>query len=108
MKLLLNYDKDLKITFDLTTLNIHIENSFKKSKKEIRSIICDISNLAPFHALQVAGFDRSNRSMIREWCAHNFLYKHNYKRERTKDVDLNQNESLSRRLGYFFLSLFYK
>ena len=34
-------------------------------------------------------FNRSDKSLKREWSFHNFLYMIHYKRERTKDCDLD-------------------
>ena len=53
-------------------------------------------------------YKRTNASWIREWKAHNMLYKAGVQKERTGCTDLNEDESLHRRLGYWFLSLFYK
>lgn len=51
---------------------------------------------------------RSDASYIREWTAHNFLYKLNFCTARTKDTDLNINEYWYRRLAYYFISFFVK
>lgn len=46
---------------------------------------------------------RSLKSYLREWRCHNRLYKLGIKPESTKDCDLNVDESLIRRIVYFFL-----
>ena len=46
---------------------------------------------------------RSLKSYVREWRAHNRLYKLGLFKDRTKDVDLNVHEKWYRRLGYFLL-----
>ena len=51
---------------------------------------------------------RSYQSLIREWKAHNILYKFGLFKDRTKDTDLNENESWFRRLGYFIITLLFK
>ena len=51
-------------------------------------------------------YKRSALSWIHEWRAHNWMYKHKIKIDRTKDVDLNENESLLKRVGYFIISNF--
>jgi hypothetical protein len=53
-------------------------------------------------------YTRSITSWLREWKAHNYLYDMGYEKARTGSVDLNENESLIRRIGYFFLALFYR
>ena len=50
---------------------------------------------------------RSDKSLLREWQAHNFLYYHNYEKARTMHVDLNDEPTL-RRIGYALLSLLYR
>lgn len=50
---------------------------------------------------------RSAGSYVREWRAHNFLYKMNIMVDSTKDTDLDVAEPLWRRVGYFFLSFLY-
>ena len=52
--------------------------------------------------------NRSYKSLIREWKAHNILYKFGLFKERTKDTDLDNKESLFRRIGYFIITLLFK
>lgn len=55
------------------------------------------------------GFNvRSVASYVHEWRAHNFLYNHNLWKSHTKDVDLNCDEPVYRRIIYCFLSILYK
>ena len=51
---------------------------------------------------------RSYESLMREWKAHNILYKFGLFKERTRDTDLNENESWFRRFGYFIITLLFK
>lgn len=56
-------------------------------------------------------YKRSLSSWISEWKAHNYLYDRNVaasKVSSTSSVDLNEDETLIRRFGYFILALFYK
>lgn len=53
---------------------------------EIINIICDYEELNP------SNWNRSKQSMKSEWLAHNLSYYLNYKRNRTADVDLNNND----------------
>lgn len=51
-------------------------------------------------------FYRSNRSLRREWKAHNLLYWHNHEVDRTKDCDFNHEAPL-RILAYLILSIIF-
>lgn len=61
--------------------NIHIEDSYlirgRYFSSILREIECEVTER------------RSMFSLKKEWAVHNFLYKIGYKRERTKDVDLD-------------------
>jgi hypothetical protein len=46
---------------------------------------------------------RSDRSLRREWAAHNWAYALGIKRDKTADVDLNFEQSWYTRLGYCIL-----
>lgn len=50
---------------------------------------------------------RTNKSMIREWCAHNLLCNKGILENRTCCVDLNINQKWYVKLGYFILNIFY-
>lgn len=52
-------------------------------------------------------FRRSERSLLREWEAHNMLFWHGYEVDRTKDVDFDA-ETFKREVAYFFLSLAFR
>ena len=94
-----------KVVTNYNKINIHIVNSFRvKTTYEMSKIIFLIKGAAQNRGII---YPRSNKSLIREWKAHNVLYFLGIKRNRTRSVDLNQNESVFRRIGYFVLSLFY-
>ena len=99
----------LQITMNIEALNIHIENSHQITKsKDMDAIITIIMNKSCYKQLAAAGFARSKASLIREWKAHNVLHRLGFEKNRTEAVDLNQNETKLRRIGYFFLSMLYK
>lgn len=102
-----NSEIDSKTIINIENLNIHISNSYQFNSKEMNKILDYIMNKEYFKILAAAGFTRTKKSMLKEWKAHNLLYNLGYKKERTGSVDLNQNESFKRRIGYFILSLFY-
>lgn len=98
---------DSKTIVNIESLNIHITNSYQFNSKEMNKILDYIMNKDYFKMLTTAGFSRSKKSILREWKAHNLLYNLGYEKEKTRSIDLDQNESYSRRIGYFILSLFY-
>ena len=98
----------LKVTFDYDNLNIHIQDSYQiEDKKELEKAVDHIVESACFETLTGIGYTRTRNSLIREWKAHNVLYRKGHEQKRTGSVDLDQHESCIRRIAYFFLSLFY-
>jgi len=85
---------------------IHIKDSYKVTKKDDMIEIMGLIWFYHFNELYGAGFDRTWRSCLREWKAHNFLYKIGYRRERTGSVDIDQKEPMWRRFIYAILSIF--
>ena len=95
----------LKVSFDYENLNIHIQDSYLiEDAKTIENAIENILASVYFEKLAAVGYSRTKASLIREWKAHNVLYRWGYEKERTGSVDLDQNESRRRRFAYFFLS----
>ena len=81
--------------------NCKIIDSYKMTNKEV--MLDFINQLREEHKeFQV----RTSSSYYREWKAHNILYKLGLFKSHTKDVDLNIDEKLSRRICYFIISLF--
>ena len=100
---------NLKYIIDIEHLNIHVEDSYLiKSKQQIREALDIIMQDSKYAELYDAGFSRTKGSMVQEWAAHNVLYRWGIKKSGTKDVDLDQNETSLRKLGYAFLSAFCK
>ena len=86
--------------------NIHIMDSYKVRKSsDMKAILEIIREEATNRGFT---YRRSISSWLTEWKAHNTLSARNIETERTLFVDLNEDESIIRRLGYFVLSLFYK
>lgn len=95
------------VVFQYNTLGISILDGYlAKNKKEIREILEVIHSKSDYTKLVELGYNRTIESEYQEWCAHNFLYKLGVLRERTKTVDLSNNESKFRRFGYAILSIF--
>ena len=86
---------------------LHIDNSYLvQSGEEIKNILNYIRSTDGYKRLQEAGYTRTHESEYQEWKAHNFLYRIGYKRDRTKSVDIDQNEPKWRKFMYAILSIF--
>lgn len=82
--------------------NIKIIDSYKiKDKKLIKEAVIEILEKAPMYFS-----NRTVRSLVREWKAHNRLYEWGLFVSHTKDCDLEAKESLFKRFFYFFLGRF--
>ena len=92
---------NLKIKYEICGGNCRIIDGWKyKDRKVMEEFVQDHLTAEPFNCRSVASY-------IREWRAHNLLYKWNIKVESTKDVDLDIKETWLRRFGYFILSIIY-
>lgn len=111
MKAILRHeDKSIfcSITFDNTTFY----NSCKvKSSEEMNIWIDEARKIADKSFInctdKVSICVRSKKSMIREWKAHNLLYKLGIEKDRTRNVDLNINQKWYVNWAYFLLSCLY-
>ena len=83
--------------------NIKIKDSFKVSKKDFKTIL---NELRYKYTSNNVLLNRKNCSMKLEWATHNFLYLIGYKRERTKDVDLNYPQKWYINIAYSVLGFF--
>lgn len=89
------------IEYHISNTNCKIVDSYKITDKSLMKDF--ISNLISTNK----EFNvRSINSYYREWKAHNILYKLGLFKSHTKDVDLNIDEKISRRICYFIISLF--
>lgn len=86
----------VRYKYNSLTQNIKIINSTKlKTKKEISEFLDEV----PLNLV-----NRTKKSAINEWIAHNRLYQMGLFKNHTSDCDLTQNESLFRRACYWILS----
>lgn len=81
----------------VTDNNIHIENSYQYRKRDFEEVLDRISYWYPDNNVQL---HRSKCSLKLEWAAHNFLYRLNFERARTKDVDLDWPQKYSYQIFY--------
>ena len=93
----------LSITFDKN--NIHIHDSYKVKTTESMRFVLQLVKCAAVNRGIV--YKRMMKSWLREWKAHNVLYKLNIRRSSTQHTDLYENESGKCCFAYFILSLFY-
>lgn len=93
-------DKRVIITFSQN--NIQIKDSYLITNDEYKEHIIDM--MMGSEEFSKRNYTRSKKSYLREWKAHNFLYSWGIHKQRTKDVDFSEKESLFKRICYFFLS----
>lgn len=88
----------------LTRNNTHILNSYLvESKAEMRDYLRRLRQVAEENAVN----RRDLESMVREWRSHNLFYFLHIFRSRTKDVDLELNQSWPRELFCRVVDFFY-
>ena len=108
-KVFISKDANVKVIFDYDNLNICIENSWQIVRPiAIEELVERIMESDLFAKMWRLGYTRTKESLIREWKAHNILYRWGYEKERTGSVDFSQYESRPRRIGYFILSILYR
>ena len=91
----MKYDGDINIT--VSNNNIHVRDSYKITDVSDILVICETFKII------YPQFKRSAQSWKREWIAHNWLYNHNICPVRTKGVDLDENESIFRKIMYIII-----
>lgn len=87
------------VTIQYNKDNVRIVDSYKVKEKDMRSILCMF--------LYEVGtiYERPIYSWIKEWKAHNRLYKLGLFRNHTRDCDLEENEKWYRLLAYQILGI---
>lgn len=112
MKLCVTPSLELTVTFSLNKNNpfFTVKDSYLiVRRKDIELCLTKIREEPEYKFLQEkCGYKRTFISELREWEAHNMLYRMRILRSRTGDSDIDQKESWFRRLGYFFLSKIYE
>lgn len=88
---------NITVEFSVSTNNVQILNSYKVPKKYFKRILNEIkSRYSDNNVFK----NRKIQSMMFEWATHNFCYKINYQRQRTKDVDLNYPQNKMTNIAY--------
>lgn len=89
----------MKVSY--TKENTHIEDSYQiKLKKSMENEIEWIKECRKARKYPVT---RSTNSYVREWKGHNNLYNIGLFRSHTKDVDLNENNSIIEELIWLII-----
>ena len=73
--------------YSVTLYNVHVNDSYKIRRCKIFSSLNEIEEKDGKNTLVFD--DRSHFSLGMEWTVHNVLYRLGYKREQTKDVDMD-------------------
>lgn len=75
---------------DTSNPDIKIYDSYKISDEKIQKEVID--KLLYYEEVHPTKWERTKKSMVNEWYAHNLLYNMNLKRDRTRDVDLDNSD----------------
>ena len=81
------YIKDQR---NLTDSNMSICNSYEIRDKDEMNTILDI--ILEYERRYPSDWNRTKKSMLNEWIAHNICYDLNLQRRRTMEVDLDNND----------------
>lgn len=85
----------IRIQYDL--FNIKIINSYKVKEKDMLTILEEFRSKAKW------AYHRTTKSWLKEWKAHNRLYRLGLFRSHTVDCDLEENEKWYKLLAYQIL-----
>lgn len=93
--------KVLGVNIEYNSANVRILDPYKIKSKTFMELILEIFKIR-------TGFvsKRSINSWVREWKAHNRLYKLGLFKEHTKDCDLEENKKIHRLMVYWILGRF--
>ena len=85
------------LSYKVKPERINILNSYEIQKSQFIPILEEIKSKYPEHVV----WNRSMKSLVREWAVHNFLYSIGLKKEKTKDVSLDYPQPWYVKIGYF-------
>lgn len=81
--------------------NFRIYDSYRIIDPDIREEI--IEGLLLYEKEYPSKWNRTKNSLIREWAAHNLMYRLGYKQGRTTDVDLNNKDEETYRIKTYLI-----
>lgn len=94
---------EMKILYFTNSKNLYIENSYQiKNNSDKKTILEEANEQIKQHGYI---FNRTINSQLYEWRGHNALYKMHIAQSRSQSVDINEGETLIRRIGYRILSI---
>ena len=85
--------------YTISPTNIQLKSSFEVRKEDFERELTAIRDLHP----DCPVWNRSMRSLKREWAAHNAFHALGLIRKQTADTDLNYPQPWYIRLGYFLI-----
>lgn len=91
------------IEFQYNKNNIHVVNSYKVKEEDIMDYLKEFKSKIG----KDFTYKRSLEDMKVEWIAHNILYDMNVCVQRTKHVDINEDETTLRKAGYSLIYSLY-
>ena len=94
--------KNYTVRYETTDENVKIIDGYMIDNDEVK-----LAFLNEMKDMGTSVTVRPINSCLREWKAHNILYKFGLFKKRTKDTDLNYNESWFRRAGYYIICLLF-
>lgn len=87
--------------YTITPNNLHVKSSFEIRKKDFERELMTIRSEHP----DCLVWNRSIRSLVREWATHNAFYALGIFRSRTAHMDLNWPQGWLFRLGYAIIGV---
>ena len=87
--------------FEITSDNIHLTSSFEVGKADFERELLSMRESHPESLV----WNRSIKSLAREWAAHNAFHALGIFRTNTADVDLNWPQNWLTRLGYYVVGV---
>ena len=87
--------------FEITPDNIHLTSSFEVGKADFERELLSMRAAHPESLV----WNRSIKSLAREWAAHNALHALGIFKTNTADVDLNWPQNWLTRLGYYVVGV---
>ena len=83
--------------YTLSSTNIHLISSFEVNKKDFERELIAMREQHP----ECLVWNRSIKSLTREWAAHNAFHAMGIFRNKTADTDLNWPQAWLTRVGYW-------
>lgn len=96
---------NLTVYVDFDVDSVRVWNSFKITKR--KDMLRYVETIKTHALCPACVRSRGNKSLIREWESHNFMYRIGFEVHRTMHVDFD-DEPFGRRMVYALLSVLYR